>query len=111
MHDKRDRTVGDRLSRLKCSADDAPTPPIQRAAHPGDLRAHTRRPCYKVAHVYSSAYETPCVIRDITVAGVRITVHGAIALPGRVTIHLDETKATQDARVAWQNGQEAGLEF
>ena len=107
MRRKLTERVIDRITGLKMSAS-AP-PPIVRTVV--ENRRTKRRSCYKIGHVVFEGYDAPCVVRDISPKGARVSLQGVTAFPALVTLTLEETRARQKARVAWQTGTEAGLAF
>ena len=104
-------TISDRMSAIK----NAPQlelnipKPKKRPAFP--LRQHRER-VFRSAKIFvSRAQGFPCIIRDISASGARVSLEGAVALPDMVVLKLDFGGAAKRARVVWQEKHEAGIEF
>lgn len=107
---KRDDKLGRRLAGIGAAskAKDAP-PPKPKAA---DKRTAPRDKTWKMCRLtFPDGEKMQCVARDLSESGVRIAIEGAIALPARLTFSMPQSGVTKRARVAWQDGAEAGLEF
>ena len=103
------RRLESRLAGLKTHASESFTLPERPRRN---QRAAQRRTCYKFATLdMPPSPEMKCIVRDISMGGVRIAVEGQCAIPGRVTLRFADTGAVQTCRVVWQHGNEAGLAF
>lgn len=110
MDKRSNQRLASRIATLKTSAT-TPLPPTRHVAREEHRRA-PRRQCYRIGHLLSAGDgDIACVIRDLSTAGARVHVHGELALPSFVVLRMDGNGASQECRVAWQRGQEAGLAF
>lgn len=50
-----------------------------------------------------------CIIKDISRSGARIMMEGAVDLPERLVLSVDQSGRRYRAHVAWRRDQEAGL--
>ncbi|MEL6361934.1 MAG: PilZ domain-containing protein [Pseudomonadota bacterium] len=100
--------LASRLQSLKTAAD-------------GDLKAFlyekverqaVRHRTYKFGIVEADkANRYPCIIQDLSTTGAKIALEGAFRLPPRIILKINQTGASQECRVAWQDENIAGLEF
>jgi hypothetical protein len=67
---------------------------------------------FRAAHVeVASGALIPCLIRDASRSGVRVTLEGARELPYSVTLILASTGERKPAFVVWKRENEAGLSY
>jgi hypothetical protein len=52
-----------------------------------------------------------CTIRDLTDAGARLEFGTAMELPAEFRLQIGATRATRNAKLAWQRGLAAGVLF
>jgi hypothetical protein len=52
-----------------------------------------------------------CTIRDLTDAGARLEFGTAMELPSEFRLQIGATRATREAKLAWQRGLAAGVLF
>lgn len=110
MAKKKDR-INARLAAIKTASTarfDAPEPP--RTSR--QKRASDRRSVYRFARVVLPDRSIlRCIMKDISAGGAKIILEGAITIPPRVLLKIDQTGETKRANVAWQKDSEVGLEF
>ena len=74
-----------------------------------DRRFEPRSPANARGVVVAPGLEMPCVIADVSSAGLKVRLDRKLALPPQVQV-VDIAKGVViDADVAWSKGQEAGL--
>lgn len=71
-----------------------------------------RRVCFG-GQVETAAFmaETPCMIRDVSLSGVRIRIDPGAILPERVVLHVPLRGECRLARLIWREGDMVGLRF
>jgi c-di-GMP-binding flagellar brake protein YcgR len=100
-----------RLAALK-SAKPISAPPEAPFKGRRKSRNSDRQAAYRIVRVLvEDGSAVRAVMRDLSAGGAKIVLEGAIALPPRVTLKVDQTGETRKATVVWQNEAEAGLEF
>jgi hypothetical protein len=52
-----------------------------------------------------------CSIRDLSETGARITLKPGLPIPSKVYLIDTRNRTAHEAKVVWNNGREAGLEF
>lgn len=111
---KESRAITDRLTAIKN------TPPVQFSELHREVRARrskvdretARRPAYKIGMVMTPAGEDiSCVVRDISEAGARVVLEGAIGLPPEFKLVIEGYSAPTHVALAWQKENEAGISF
>lgn len=106
----------DRISRRLASITaarpvDAPPPPPSKKPKRVQ-RADDRRPAFKFGKVVlDDKSELKCVIKDLSAAGAKIVLEGAITLPPIVLLKIDQTGERRKAAVVWQKETDVGLSF
>ena len=111
---KESSAIANRLSAIKNA------PPVQFSQLHNEVKAKTpkidreseRKPIYKFGIVITHAgEEIHCVVRDISEAGAKIVIEGAIGLPPEFKLVVDGYRAPTTVALAWQNDNEAGISF
>jgi hypothetical protein len=109
MSDTSDR-LGRRLSSLSRTRSDyggKGDAPRMRQRRDGE-----RVPVFRFARIINaSGEERACVLKDLSAAGARIGVDGALNLPEEIVLSIDQSVRRFHARVAWRRETEAGLFF
>lgn len=104
--------ISARLAAIKTASAaqfDAPEPP-PRASRV--RRATDRRTVYRFARlVLPDRSIVNCIMKDISPGGAKVVIEGAIIMPPKVLLKIDQTGETKRARVAWQQDTEVGLQF
>lgn len=71
-----------------------------------------REPVFRPGKVYLTKTDSlRCVIRNVSETGAYVRLEGAHPLPPVVVLRFDQTGVVKKAHLAWQNENEAGLEF
>lgn len=103
--------ISERLAAIKTASAaqfDAPEPPRATRAK----RAAERQTVYRFARlVLPDRSVVKCIMKDISTGGAKVIIEGAIAMPPKVLLKVDQTGVTKRARVAWQKDTEVGLQF
>jgi hypothetical protein len=55
--------------------------------------------------------ETPCMVRNVSLAGAQVRVCFTAILPERMVLHVPVRGERRVARVAWREGEWVGLRF
>ena len=89
-----------------------PTSPTKAPRPTKALRNEPRASAFKfgVLH-FGGGRKASCMVLDLSAAGARITLEGAINLPETVRLSIPQHSLKIDATVRWQRGMEAGLQF
>lgn len=75
-------------------------------------RSEERRTVYRFARlVLPNRTVMNCIIKGASPHGAMVVTEGAVTLPHRVLLKIDQTGETKRAQVAWQNENEIGLHF
>lgn len=74
-------------------------------------RASDRVRTYKHGYVLYGTGRCPCVVADMTERGAKVLFAGVTLLPSYVRLLIPQQGARISARVVWQDGAEAGLNF
>lgn len=75
-------------------------------------RSEERRTVYRFARlVLPNRTVMNCIMKGASPHGARVVTEGAVTLPHRVLLKIDQTGETKRAKVAWQNENEIGLHF
>lgn len=75
-------------------------------------RGSDRRTVYRFARlVLPDRSVVKCIMKDISPGGAKVVIEGAIIMPPKVLLKVDQTGETKRARVAWQTDTEVGLQF
>lgn len=74
-----------------------------------DRRFEPRSPANVRGVVVAPGLEMPCVIADVSGAGLKIRLDRNLALPAQVQVIDIAMGVAIEAQVAWSKGQEAGL--
>lgn len=75
-------------------------------------RGEERIPVFRHARIFlASGDEHNCVLKDLSAAGARIGIEGALNLPEELVLSIDQSVRRYLARVAWRRENEAGLFF
>lgn len=110
MAKKKDR-INARLAAIKTASTarfDAPEPP--RAST--NKRSSERRNVYRFGRVVlPDRSMLNCIIKDISEGGAKVVLDGAITVPPRVLLKIDQTGENKRAYVVWQKDAEIGLQF
>ena len=76
-----------------------------------ERRLHSRTRVFKVARLFGAAHLDDCVVRDISMAGARLTVVSATSVPDTFELSFDGARTLRPCRVAWRTATEIGLQF
>ena len=77
-----------------------------------DKRSEERRTVYRFARlVLPDRTVMNCIMKGASPRGARVVIEGAVMMPHRVLLKIDQTGETKRAKVAWQNETEVGLQF
>jgi hypothetical protein len=89
-----------------------PARPLEPAAPVTSKTRPARKPVFKNGSlIMDDGQRLTVAIRNLSDAGARIEYFSATHLPSEVTLTEPTTKLHRRARVAWQHGNCAGLEF
>lgn len=111
MPKKTDDAVNRRLAALAAARPKGAEAPAPASSKKKRGRAD-RRATYRIGRVIcDNRSEAPCVLKDLSDTGARIILEGEAGLSPRVILRIDQTGERRAARVAWQRGREAGLDF
>lgn len=103
--------INRRLAAIKtASAVQFNAPEAPRASR--DKRSEERRTVYRFARlVLPDRTVMNCIMKGASPRGARVVIEGAVMMPHRVLLKIDQTGETKRAKVAWQNDTEVGLHF
>ena len=107
---KKDNPIDKRLSAIAARRTNAP-PALTKLASVRKEREKRIQTFRNGVVMTAKNVRIPCVIRDTSSRGARITTEGALALPPVILLIDPMTAARRKARVVWQDGGEAGLQF
>lgn len=74
-----------------------------------DRRLEPRSPASAKGVVVAPGLEIPCLITDVSGAGLKVRLDRKLALPKQVQVIDIAQGVAIEAEVAWSKGQEAGL--
>lgn len=103
--------INARLTAIKTASAaqfDLPEPPRTSS----NKRATDRRTVYRFARLVLPDRSTVnCIIKDVSPGGAKVVIEGAITMPPKVILKIDQTGESKRAKVAWQRDTEVGLQF
>jgi hypothetical protein len=77
-----------------------------------DRRGSPRHRVFREAKVhFARGVCLSCQVRDMSRNGTRIRLSSAQALPEHINFEMASLELRQTARISWQMGKEAGVEF
>ncbi len=105
---------------VRAAAAIAPAPPIAAAADPMDAgdrirnrrRDLRRRTLKRGLLILNQGYSTVnCIIRDVSVSGVRVAVEGRFLAPDKMELMVADTDKRRPVEKRWQRDDQLGLMF
>lgn len=112
MRGTKDDAIEKRLAALSTRKAAAPPPQSPKSKNAKTPRGAERKTTYRFGRIVTEDGAVAiCILKDLSATGARVALDGEAALPPRVTLKIDQTAETRAARVAWQRGNEAGLDF
>lgn len=103
---------GSRLGRRLAAISAAPPVRFEAPPAPREKRVAERRVVYRFARLLlPNRTVLACIVRDLSTTGARIVIEGAVTLPRKVIMKIDQTGETRRALVVWQEENVAGLAF
>lgn len=99
--------------RLKTIADAKPveytTRETKRAGKP---EREERKDVFRSGKIYTAKNSfLPCVIRDLSEHGARVSMEAAYGLPEIIVLRIDQTGVVKKAKVIWREDNDIGLQF
>lgn len=86
---------------------DTPSAPLYSV----EKRSETRDTCNKPATIDGGHGAYSCVVKDVSVNGMRVALHGASVIGTETFLVCTQTGERRPCRVVWANNREAGLKF
>ena len=86
-------------------------PFVKMSARYVEARQKKREACFRFGTLEGQAGTYDCVIRDISVNGVRVVLPGDTSIGAHILLTCPETGKRHACKVVWQAGREAGLKI